>query len=138
MSRGIYGRRLYWRATMLPARMLIWDARLAPLAGLVLLHFRLWTVLLLAVSLLAALWAERRGLSAPAAGRAVRSALAGRRRRATIRRPRPAVSFADECRDGRRWDPALLRPVPPPRWQRRADHRLKKLAAAASGGKEPR
>ncbi len=123
MKRGLYGSPCYWRPTMQPARMFVWDARLFPVVLLVLLHFRLWTVLLAAIVLGLALILQRRGMSVPAACRRVRSLLAGRHRRATSRPPRRPVSWTDECKDGWRWDPSKCRSVPPPRWLRKASKR---------------
>ena len=139
MSGGIYGRPIYWRATMQPARMLFWDARLAPVVGLFVLHARLWTLLLLAASLALAAWCEYRGLSIPGAARAFRSFLAGRRRRATSRPPRGPACYSGECADGMVWDPALAAAVPPPLWARRADRRTARMAeaSAAAGDGEP-
>jgi len=51
VSGGLYCRPIYRRATMQPARMLFWDARLAPAVGLFVLRARLWTLLPLAASL---------------------------------------------------------------------------------------
>ena len=127
-DRGLYGRACYWRATMQPARMFVWDARLAPAVLLTMLHFRLWTVLLTAAVLAAALLLQRRGISVPAGLRLARSLLAGRHRPATSRPPRRAASWIDECEGGGRWDPATCRPIPPPRWLRSGAARLDRMA----------
>ena len=136
MSRGIYGRPLYWRATMQPARMLIWDARVAPAVALALVHFRLWTLVLLAVCLGLAALCEYRGMSIPAGFRLLRSTLAGRRRRATSRAPRRPSCYAEEAAGNLIWDPATCSAVPPPSWQRRANRRTRRLACAAEAERE--
>ncbi len=129
MSRNLYGEACYWRATMQPARMFLWDARLAPVVLLTMLHLRLWTVCLAAIVLIAGLVLQSRGMSPPSALRRIRAALAGRRRRATSRPVRKAASWIDECGDGWRWDAASCRPVRPPRWMRSASAKLERLAA---------
>ncbi|MCY4195469.1 MAG: IcmT/TraK family protein [Rhodobacteraceae bacterium] len=117
---NIYGRRLYWRATMQPAKLFLWDARIAPALGLFIVHARLTTFVILVLALILASWCEYRGISIPAALRGVRAALAGDRRRATSRLPCRPASYMCAADHGV-WDPALMRIVPPPRWQRRAD-----------------
>lgn len=136
MSGGIYGRPLYWRATMQPARMLIWDARVAPAVALAIVHFRLWTLVLLAVCLGLAALCEYRGMSIPAGFRLVRSTLAGRRRRATSRPPRRPACYAGEATGNLVWDPTTCTAVPPPSWRRRADRRTRRLARAAEAERE--
>ena len=113
---GFYGRHCYWRPTMQPALMAAWDARLFPVVLVMLVHFRLWTVMLTIAVLALGLVLRRKGISIPAAGRLARSRLAGNFRRATSRPPRRAVSWVDECRGGWRWDPSRCRAVPGPRW----------------------
>ena len=130
-AQGIFGRPLYWRSTMQPARLLLWDARIAPAAFLAIIHFRLWTLILLAACLALAALCEYRGMSIPSGLRFVRSTLAGRRRQATSRPPRRPASYADECRDGGRWDPAICDAVRPPLWQRRAERRIARMLAEA-------
>ena len=128
MSQGIYGRPLYWRATMQPARMLIWDARVAPAVALAIVYLRLWTLILLVVCLGLAALCEYRGMSIPAGFRSVRATLAGRRRWATSRPPRRPACYAGECAGNLVWDPAGCTAAPPPFWRRRADRRTKRLA----------
>ncbi len=121
---NIYGRRLYWRSTMQPAKLFIWDARIAPALGLFIVHARTPTFIILVASILLASWCEYRGISVPAALRSIRAALAGDHRRATSRPRRQPASYMCEAADGDGfgvWDPALCRIIPLPRWQRRAD-----------------
>lgn len=128
MSRGLYGSPCHWRSTMQPARMLVWDARLFPVVLLVILHFRLWTVVLAAAVLSGALLIQRRGMTIPSALRRLRAKLAGRRRRATSMPPRRPACWSDECADGWRWNPSNCRAVPPPRWLRAGIGRLEARA----------
>ena len=136
MNGGIYGTPCYWRATMQPARMLLWDARLAPVVLLTMIHFRLWTVCLTAFVLAAAFMLQRRGMSLPAGFLRGRAFLAGRRRSATSRPPRRAACWSDECEDGWRWDPATCQPVRPPRWLVAGAARLDRMADPDSADRQ--
>ena len=73
----------------------MFDARLVFFAGLPILHFRIWTVLLFVVALVVFWLIERAGYRLPSALRALRSSLAGSARPAMPRSfYRPAVSTA--------------------------------------------
>ena len=134
MTNGLYGQPCYWRATMQPARMLVWDARLAPVVGLFLVHARLWTALLVVAVLGLGLFVQHRGMSLPSGLRWLRAMLAGRFRPATSKPPRRAVSWSGEGQDGWQWHPGRLQTVPPPRWLRRGLARLERMAGQAQSG----
>ncbi|GAB5387236.1 MAG: hypothetical protein Alpg2KO_02040 [Alphaproteobacteria bacterium] len=69
-----------WRETMRPARFFIVDARAAVLIGVCMLHFRTWTVMLTLIGMVVLVLLERKGLTVPAAFRAIRAFIAGNRR----------------------------------------------------------
>jgi hypothetical protein len=94
---SIYGRPCFWRETMRPARVLVFDARLMIFVLLFMLHLRLWTLFALILAAVAFYSIERRGLSFQAVGRLLRSYLAGpdRPARRSARR-RPLIDYGFE------------------------------------------
>lgn len=74
----------HWRDTMRPARFFKWDARLSFFIILLLVHARLWTFLLFLAVLGVFGLLERKGLTFPAAMRAIRVWLIGENRPAVI------------------------------------------------------
>ena len=94
---NIFGAPVLWRYTMRSPRLTMFDARLVFFAGLPILHFRIWTVLLFVVALVVFWLIERAGYRLPSALRALRSSLAGSARPAMPRSfYRPAVTTAFE------------------------------------------
>lgn len=74
----------HWRNTMKPVRFFTFDARAGFFVVLLLVHFRLWTFLLL-VTIFTVFWIlERKGLSFASALRAGRLWIVGKKRPAWI------------------------------------------------------
>lgn len=74
----------HWRNTMKPTRFFIFDARAGFFLVLVLVHARLWTLMVMVV-FLGIFWIfERKGLSFAAAVRAIRVWFTGRYRPAWV------------------------------------------------------
>lgn len=70
----------HWRNTMRPVRFFAFDARAALPIPLLLVYFRLSTVLLTIATLLLFRYLERKGLTFPAALRTLRSSMVGKER----------------------------------------------------------
>ncbi len=87
----MYGERNYWRETQRPARFLCFDSRIVGFIGLVLLHFRPWTLILLAAAAAVFIWMDRKGINPADTFRHLRAFLAGpavpARRATELRRP---------------------------------------------------
>lgn len=66
-----------WRETQRPARFMFLDARIVVFAALALLHFRVWTLALLACAAVALFLLERRGISPRSIPLFIRSWLLG-------------------------------------------------------------
>lgn len=100
----------HWRETMRPARFFIVDARAAVLIGICMLHFRTWTVALMLFGMVALVLLERKGLTVPAAGRALRAYIAGKRRPhvSWMRRRRMVDTFHADMAAERRAEAAKL------------------------------
>ena len=71
-----------FRDSQLSARFLLFDSKLAAAALLVVVHFRLWTVVVMALMMIIFTWVEWRGMRIENAIRRVRSVCAGRLRHA--------------------------------------------------------
>lgn len=79
---------VHWRNTQKPARLFFMDARVSAMFLLFMVHARMWTFMLVVLSVLA-MWAlERRGLTFEAALRAIRSWMVGPIRPANLSRAR--------------------------------------------------
>lgn len=74
------GQSWHWRNTQKTVRFFQFDARAGLFVGLLLVHFRMWTLGLLVAMLFIFYVLERKGLSFPAALRALRVWLIGTRR----------------------------------------------------------
>ena len=86
MAEGsMFGEPIVWRDTMRAPRLLIFDARLIFCCALLIVHLRVWTVLILVVGIIVFWLIERAGLRFPSALRALRSRFAGAARPATPR-----------------------------------------------------
>jgi intracellular multiplication protein IcmT len=72
MADGGEERVWHWRNSMKTVRFFRFDARAGLFVGILLIHFRIWTLLLLISMLFFFLILERKGLSFPAAFRAFR------------------------------------------------------------------
>lgn len=70
----------HWRNTMKTVRFFQFDARAGLFVALLLVHFRIWTLLLLITMLMAFYMLERKGLSFPSALRSIRVWLIGTKR----------------------------------------------------------
>jgi intracellular multiplication protein IcmT len=79
---------LHWRNTQKPARFFAFDARAFGSIMLFLVHARLWTFVLVILTMLAFWLMERRGLTFEASLRAGRVWILGRRRPGTVRERR--------------------------------------------------
>lgn len=77
---------IHWRNTQKPVRFFFLDARVFIALLLFILHVRLWTFIALLCVLFAFWLFEQRGLTFPAALRAFRAWILGRRRPANSRR----------------------------------------------------
>lgn len=77
---------IHWRNSQKPARFFFLDARSFAAVLFLLVHARLWTLLLVVCVMVTFWFFERKGLSFFAAIRALRSWILGRRRPATSRR----------------------------------------------------
>lgn len=73
----MFGERNYWRETQRPARFLCFDSRIVCFIGLVLVHFRVWTLILLVVAAIAFLWMDWKGMNPGHILRHIRTYLAG-------------------------------------------------------------
>ena len=76
---------LHWRNTQKPARFFAFDARAFMAIFLFLVHMKLWTLVLVILTLIIFWIMERRGLTFEAALRAGRCWILGARRPATLR-----------------------------------------------------
>ncbi|MCY3878947.1 MAG: IcmT/TraK family protein [Rhodobacteraceae bacterium] len=85
------GKRNYWRDAQRPARFLCFDSRIVAFIGLTLLHFRVWTVILLILAAVVLLWMDWRSIDPRNSLRHLRTFLAGpvirARRHQELRRP---------------------------------------------------
>ena len=70
----------HWRNTMKTVRFFTFDARAGLFVALLLVHFRIWTLILLFTMLMVFYLLERKGLSFPDALRALRVWLIGTKR----------------------------------------------------------
>lgn len=77
-----FGAPLYWRETHKQPKLLIFDGRLIVILLLVILHVRLWTILLAVSAMLTLFFFERKGVPADSILRYLRSSFVGRRRSA--------------------------------------------------------
>ena len=83
---SMFGEPIVWRDTMRAPRLLIFDARLIFCCALLIIHLRIWTVMLLVVGIIVFWLIERAGLRFPSALRALRSTIAGAARPAMSRK----------------------------------------------------
>jgi len=74
------GRSWHWRNTMKTVRFFTFDARAGLFVALLLVHFRIWTLCLMAGMLMVFYILERKGLSFPSALRSLRVWLIGTKR----------------------------------------------------------
>lgn len=74
------GQSWHWRNTQKTVRFFQFDARAGLFVGLLLVHFRMWTLILLVTMLFVFYALERKGLSFPAALRSLRVWLIGPKR----------------------------------------------------------
>ncbi len=74
------GNTWHWRNTMKTVRFFQFDARAGLFVALLLVHFRIWTLILLVTMLFVFYALERKGLSFPAALRSLRVWLVGTKR----------------------------------------------------------
>lgn len=78
----------HWRNSMRPVRFLAFDARASMPLPLLLVYFRLSTVILTIVTLMIFRHLERKGLTFPAALRSIRASLLGPERPAWVKAQR--------------------------------------------------
>lgn len=87
----MFGERNYWRETQRPVRFLCFDVRIVGFIGLALVHFRIWTLILLLVATIAFLWMEWKGINPANIFTHLRTLLTGpytpARRMSELRRP---------------------------------------------------
>lgn len=94
-----FGTPLYWRETHRQPRLLIFDGRLIILFLGVVLHIRLWTVLLALTAIVILYLFERKGVPADSILRYLRARLVGSRRTARgAAAERRAVDFGFETK----------------------------------------
>lgn len=92
-----FGTPLYWRETHKQPKFLIFDGRIVVIFLGVILHVRLWTILLAVAVMIVLFLFDRRGIPADSILRFLRSALVGRRRSARgLAEERPPVDFGFE------------------------------------------
>ena len=77
-----FGDPAYFRDTQIPARFFLFDSKLVAAVFLVVVHFRIWTIVTMLVVLVVFTWVEWRGMRVDNAVRRVRSLIAGRLRHA--------------------------------------------------------
>lgn len=93
----MYGSSLFWRETHRQPRFLIFDGRLVILLLLMVMHIRIWTVLIAVTAGLVVWYFERKGVSVESIVRYIRAAVIGRHRSARGRgAERYAVDFGFE------------------------------------------
>ena len=96
--KDMYGEQNYWRESQRPTRFLCFDSRIVGFIALALLHFRLWTLILLAVAACAFVWMDWKGINPAKLFTHIRTFLAGpivpARRAHELRKP---VDFGFEC-----------------------------------------
>lgn len=103
-----FGTPLYWRETHKQPRFFIFDGRLVFLILLVIMHLRVWTVLLAIVTMIVLFFFERKGVSADSILRFIRARIVGQRRTARgIRAERYPVDFGFETAAGVRHRAAM-------------------------------
>lgn len=107
----------FFRDTQIPARFLLFDSKLTAVVFLVLVHFRLWTIITMLVVLAVFTWVEWRGMRVDNAVRRLRSLFAGRLRHAR--------------------GPAMRREVSDLTWQAKLPLSAFGLADTAGPGEEP-
>ena len=59
----MYGERNYWRDAQRPTRFFCFDSRIVIFIALVLLHFQIWTILLLTVASIIFLWMDSKRIN---------------------------------------------------------------------------
>lgn len=89
----LFGEPLYWRESHRQPRFLAFDGRVVVMILLCVMHIRLWTIGLLALSLLVLFYFGRKGISADSILRFLRSQFVGSRR--TARGHEGERSFVD-------------------------------------------
>ena len=93
-----FGDANYWRETQRPALFLAFDARIVLFIGLALLHFRAWTIILLAVAAIVFWRLEARGINPGNLPTLLRAWTSGPRIPARSRRMRrEPVDYLFEC-----------------------------------------
>ncbi len=92
-----FGTSLYWRETHRQPRFLIFDSRLVVTLLVLIMHVRIWTILL-AIFCFSVLWFfERKGVSPDSIFRYLRARLVGRRRTARgLHNERSCVDYGFE------------------------------------------
>ena len=73
----MYGSYNYWRETQRQAKFLFLDARIVIFIGIALIHFRVWTLLMLIAAGVAFWWVDRKGLGLAGAARYLRVLVSG-------------------------------------------------------------
>lgn len=93
----IYGSPAFWRETHKQVRFVIFDGRIFVVWLLMIMHLRVWTVLLAIGITFGLFLLERKGVSADSALRFMRASFAGRRRTARgIQEERRPIDFGYE------------------------------------------
>lgn len=78
----MFGVPLYWRETHKQPKLLIFDGRLVVVLMAVIMHIRLWTVLLALIVMIVLFLFDRKGIPADSILRFLRAGIVGRRRTA--------------------------------------------------------
>ena len=93
----LFGTPLYWRETHRQPKFMIFDWRIVILLLLMVMHIKVWTILLVVIAIFILWWFGRKGVSPDSIIRFLRATLVGRKR--TARGPgaeRLAVDFGFE------------------------------------------
>ena len=95
----MYGDRVFWRETMMPAKFLIFDSRVVLVIIPFFLHMRLWTLVLTIIVMFVFWWFDGKGVPANAILRFARSWMIGKKRSARgVFEERTAIDFGFESR----------------------------------------
>lgn len=93
----MYGRSVFWRETMKPAKFLIFDGRVVLVLLPTFIHMRIWTLSIAMITMMVFWYFDRKGISASSIVRFVRARFIGKKRSARgVYEERSAIDFSYE------------------------------------------
>jgi len=94
----MYGRSVFWRETMKPAKFLIFDGRVVLVLLPTFIHMRIWTLSIAMLTMMVFWYFDRKGISASSIVRFMRARFIGKKRTARgVFEERTAVDFSYEA-----------------------------------------